>query len=364
MNANLRDEQVWLAVGSLMILAVVSLAGALFYTRAVMIPFVMAIFITTAVSPIVDRLVVRFGVPSWLAIAVALILVLAILVLLGAALAVAVQTIVRTADEYTAQVADLTKRVFVELHAHGMRVEETRVSAELQSWLPGIITTAAGTVTSLVSDGILVLFFVIFLLSGRDPYQRQTGIYAEIESAIREYIVTKTAISAVAGVLVGTLLWMMGLRMAFLFGLLAFLLNFIPNVGPIVASLLPIPIADGAARGRSAGHGAHDDRELCRTEVDGPRPGAAPGGRALGTRVLGADVGRHRHGARRANRGDGPHRSEPFHHDSRFGRTSGRTSARSAAHGAHALNVAGLSVSRPFAPHLKISGGKTRHFYP
>ena len=36
---------------------------------------------------------------------------------------------------------------------------------------------------------------------------------------------------------------MMGLRMAPLFGLLAFLFNYIPNVGPIVASLLPIPIA-------------------------------------------------------------------------------------------------------------------------
>jgi AI-2 transport protein TqsA len=33
------------------------------------------------------------------------------------------------------------------------------------------------------------------------------------------------------------------LKMAALFGLLAFLFNFIPNVGPIVASLLPIPIA-------------------------------------------------------------------------------------------------------------------------
>jgi AI-2 transport protein TqsA len=243
MNANLRDEQVWLAVGSLMILATVALAGALFYTRAVMIPFVLAIFITTAVSPIVDRLVIRWHVPSWIAISIALVLVLTILVLLGAALAVAVQTIIRTADEYTAQVASLTKRAFVELHTHGLKVDEARVTAALQSWLPGLITTAAGTVTSLVSDGLLVLFFVIFLLAGRDSHQRQTGIYAEIESAIREYIVTKTAISAVAGILVGTILWLLGLRMAFLFGLLAFLMNFIPNVGPIVASLLPVPIA-------------------------------------------------------------------------------------------------------------------------
>jgi AI-2 transport protein TqsA len=243
MNTNVRDEQIWLAVGSLMILATVALASALFYTRDVMIPFVLAIFITTAVSPIVDHMVVRMRVPGWLAIAVALILVLAILMLLGAALAVAVETILRTANDYSHQVAGLTQKLFVRLHSHGLKVDETRVSDALQARLPGVITTAAGTVTSVVSDGLLVLFFVIFLLAGRDSHQRQTGIYAEIESAIRGYIITKTAISAVAGVLVGLILWLMGLQMAPLFGLLAFLLNFIPNVGPIVASLLPIPIA-------------------------------------------------------------------------------------------------------------------------
>jgi AI-2 transport protein TqsA len=243
MNTNLRDEQVWLAVGSLMILATVALAGALFYTRAVMIPFVLAVFVTTAVSPIVDWLVVGVRFPGWLAISIALILVLAILLLLGAELTLTVQTILSTAEEYTKQVTDLTRKLFGELHEHGLKVDENAVTDQIKSWLPGLITTAAGTVTSVVADGVLISFFVIFLLAGRDSHQRQTGIYAEIESAIRQYIVTKTAISAVAGVLVGTLLWLMGLRMAMLFGLLAFLLNYIPNVGPIVASLLPIPIA-------------------------------------------------------------------------------------------------------------------------
>jgi AI-2 transport protein TqsA len=172
-----------------------------------------------------------------------LVLVLAIVCLLGAALLAAVETIIRTADEYSDQVGAMIKRLVVQLNEHGLKIDQDHLSDDLRSHLPGIITDAAGTATTLVSDGLLIVFFVIFLLAGRNPYRRQTGIYAEIESAIREYITTKTAISVVTGALVGTILWALGLRMAFLFGLLAFLLNYIPNVGPIVASMLPIPIA-------------------------------------------------------------------------------------------------------------------------
>ena len=68
-NAEVRHEQIWLAVGSLMILATVALAATLIYTRDVMIPFVLAIFITAAVAPPIDFQVRRWGcpngVPSW-----------------------------------------------------------------------------------------------------------------------------------------------------------------------------------------------------------------------------------------------------------------------------------------------------------
>jgi len=47
----------------------------------------------------------------------------------------------------------------------------------------------------------------------------------------------------VTALLVGSVLWWLGLQMAWLFALLVFLLNFIPNVGSIVATLLPIPVA-------------------------------------------------------------------------------------------------------------------------
>ncbi|HUE15346.1 MAG TPA: AI-2E family transporter [Planctomycetaceae bacterium] len=242
-NTNLRNEQVWLAVGSLMVLATVALAMALAYTRNVMIPFVLAVFITTVVSPVIDFQVVRWGVPKPIAIVIALLLVLAMMALLGVVMIVAVQTIINAADEYSDQVARLSRRLFAELKAHSIHVDQALISAELKSRLPGMITTAAGTVSTLLSNGLLIIFFVVFLMVGRNSHKRRAGIYAQMESAIRKYITTVTAISSGVGLAVGVILWALGLRTAWLFGVLAFLLNFIPNIGPIVASLLPLPVA-------------------------------------------------------------------------------------------------------------------------
>jgi AI-2 transport protein TqsA len=243
MNTNLREEQVWLVVGSLMIVAAVTAATALVYTREVMIPFVLAIFITMVVSPVVDFQVLRWRLPSWIAISSALLVVLAILALLGVVLIISVQTIVRAAGEYSERVVELSQRLFTELNAHHIEVDQTRISSELQSRLPQIITEAAGTVSAVFSSGFLILIFVVFLLVGRNPRLRRGGIYAEIEATIRGYITTKTLISAATGLLVGLILWMLGLRMSMLFGILAFLLNFIPSIGSIIATLLPIPVA-------------------------------------------------------------------------------------------------------------------------
>jgi AI-2 transport protein TqsA len=237
------SEQVSLAVGSLMIIAAVALAVALIYMRAVMIPFVLAIFIMTAVAPVVDFQIVRWRVPASLAIAATLILVLFAMGIMGVALIVAVQTTVDVAREYSEQVVGLTNRLVARLNNYNVHIDEARIATELQSKLPGMISTAAGTISTLFSDGFLIILFVIFLFAGRDPHKRRVGAYADIELAIRRYITTKTVVSAITGLLVGLILWALGLRMAFLFGLMAFLLDFIPNVGSLVAIVLPVPIA-------------------------------------------------------------------------------------------------------------------------
>jgi AI-2 transport protein TqsA len=65
----------------------------------------------------------------------------------------------------------------------------------------------------------------------------------EINKKVKRFIIMKFFVSATTGVLVGGILSIMGLELALVFGVLAFLLNFIPNIGSLIATLLPIPVA-------------------------------------------------------------------------------------------------------------------------
>ncbi len=243
METTRRNEQIWLAVGSLMIMAVVALAAGLVYTKVVMVPFVLALFLTTVVAPVVDFQVVRCKVPQSLAIVLALVLVVAFLGVLVMFLIGAVNAIVTTAGEYSKYFGEMANKTFDYLAKKHINVDYKTITDELQQQLPAIIGQVAGTGTVLIANVVLIIFFVIFLLAGRSSRRVRTGIYKEIETAVRRYIITKFLISAATGLLVWLILDLLGLRMAVVFGLLAFLLNFIPSVGSVIATLLPLPLA-------------------------------------------------------------------------------------------------------------------------
>jgi AI-2 transport protein TqsA len=95
-------------------------------------------------------------------------------------------------------------------------------------------------VVGLLSDSVLVMIFLAFLLLG-EP-MASVGFWGEVQSQIKVYLVAKVVLSTATGFLVGIVLWSLGVDLALVFGLFTFLLNFIPNVGPIIATLLPLPV--------------------------------------------------------------------------------------------------------------------------
>jgi AI-2 transport protein TqsA len=106
----------------------------------------------------------------------------------------------------------------------------------------GTLVGLTRALVDLISKGFLVLVFLFFLLSGGGAARNLPGVWSEVTSKIQRYIVVKAAISAATGLAVGVVLALLGIDLAMVFGLLAFLLNFIPSIGSIVATLLPLPV--------------------------------------------------------------------------------------------------------------------------
>ncbi len=114
--------------------------------------------------------------------------------------------------------------------------------ASATSYVQGMLVRLAGALSSLLSYGVLILIFVFFLLLGQEgTKQVQPIILAEVEDQVRQYLVVKTVISAVTGFAFGIVLWFFSVPLALVFGFLAFLLNFIPNIGPLISTILPVP---------------------------------------------------------------------------------------------------------------------------
>ena len=241
---SLKEEQNLFITASLMVLATVALAAALAYTRAVMVPFVLALFVFYLVTPFTDILDQRLRMPRWLSVLLTLLLVAALLGLLGLLITSSASGLGDSADIYREKFVGLAQRIFAVLDRYGIDLGQQNVLDSLRQLpLASILRTTAGTVLGLVTNGFLVLIFVIFMLLGRRPDRKRTMLYSEIDTKVKRFIVTKFFLSATTGTLVGIILAIMGLDLALVFGVLAFLLNFIPNVGSVVATFLPLPVA-------------------------------------------------------------------------------------------------------------------------
>jgi AI-2 transport protein TqsA len=251
MPRRLRDEQLLFITGSLTVVAAVAVAVALYHTQLVMMPFVLSLFIASVVAPIFDYQVVKLKFPRAMAVFSTLIFVIAIFGLFNVLIIHVIQlTIVKT-HEYENTLALWLESVVANLEARGVDVE-IMVFAPLQQQFVEAATKLAQLVPSLLAYVVLILVFVTFLLAGRDSHAAVTGVYREIDLKVRRYLVTKLAISAATGFLVWVALSLLQLPLAAAFGLLAFLLNFIPNIGSIVATLLPLPIAMAEFSGQPA----------------------------------------------------------------------------------------------------------------
>lgn len=242
------DQQIRTAC--LIILTTLAVGAALAWLKPVFIPFVLAVFLTYCMIPVIDFLTSRLRFPKYLALATTLLLGALLLVIVGVVIHNTFNQMAVRSPEYEAQIKSILGQAAVTIPWDRIGISPSElqiyVVSSTQKALGGILGATLTAVLNVLSNGLLVLIFMFFLLIGRlnsfdNLKKNSTGLWKEVEDSIRSYLVMKVIISILTGFLHGLILWALGVEFAVVFGILAFLLNFIPNIGPVIATFMVIP---------------------------------------------------------------------------------------------------------------------------
>ena len=231
----------------LLLLTAVAVGATLYWLRPLLLPFVLALFLSTLLAPVIDFQTRHLRVPRGVAVLFTLLLGIALLGLLGAIGSASITQLAANREMYQEQLEKLYLEVLEKLPVDRMLAALGHAADEPFTLPTGAIGDFAvrttNAVVSLFSSGALVVIYVLFLLIGRSTRTGPTpGVFGQIETRVKGYVVTKVLTSTSTGVLVFVVLKALGVEPALVFGLFTFLLNFIPSVGSIVATLLPLPV--------------------------------------------------------------------------------------------------------------------------
>lgn len=231
----------------LMTLTAIAAAVAFYWLKPAVVPFVWAFFLSVIIGPVVDFQVRYLRFPRSLALLITLALVLVIIAFIGGLIASSIAQFAADSSQYEGMVERLIEKAesagLFKMFGITLPEELDVVSLLPTGTLKGVILKMTNAMMAVLSRGMMVILFAAFLLAGASLRDKpREGVIGEMESGVKQYVSTKVLVSAVTGLLVFGVLAALGIPYSVSFGAFAFVLNFIPTIGSILATILPIPI--------------------------------------------------------------------------------------------------------------------------
>jgi AI-2 transport protein TqsA len=240
-----------IAVG---IIAAILLAAAAGQASAVFAPLALALFIIAIVWPLQSRLQAKM--PKLLALAVAIVVTIAVCLAFASLAAWGFGRVGRSLAADAARYEALYEAMMTWLEGHGVSIAALWAQHFNVPWLLSATQQIAGRVTSTLSFSLIAVVYVVLGLLEVEDIRRRIGLLGNREAArvlldgstataarFRKYLLVRTQMSAMTGLLVGVFAWITGLKFAIEWGAIAFTLNYIPFIGPFVATLFPTLLA-------------------------------------------------------------------------------------------------------------------------
>jgi predicted PurR-regulated permease PerM len=220
----------------------------------IMVPFLLSVFIAIISAPGMFYLQTK-GLPAVLSllavISVVLVFILLVVVLIGTSVddfSQALPLYQSRLEEKLQVLSGLFAKVGIELSVQVIQ-QYFDPSAVMK-----LVANTLSRLGGVLSNGFLILLTVCFMLmeASSFPVKLRNALGRPDHSlekfdhflvTVKQYMAIKTGISLVTGLLVWFALWIIGVDHALLWGVLAFLLNYIPNIGSIIAAIPPALLA-------------------------------------------------------------------------------------------------------------------------
>ena len=241
MNNSLETGRI--VTGSLFIIASIAVAFILNFAQPFLVPLVIALLIRILIDPIIDYQIDYLHVHRIVAVFVSLCLIVFLFIIIVPFIGSSVITFLQSADDYNNKVLILIDLAISELKKFNIDIDRETIRSSLNTlplldWASALLSNSA----NFISKFLLVVIITLFLLLGTPP-KNTSDEWNDIIRLVKKYIFTKFLTSAFTGIAAGLIYWFLGLELAFIFGSLTFILNFIPVIGSVIAVLLPLPIA-------------------------------------------------------------------------------------------------------------------------
>lgn len=182
--------------------------------------------------------------PRWFGVAVALLVAFGVLSSIVLLVADAVQSFEREdVRMFQASAIHMTNKTLTWINLM-FKVDGSSLLKSIKTQVPvaDLVQKLLLMMIDAVGNTFLILLLVLYLLFEQASHPVGT-LRRKVDDQIQRYIGIKTLISAGVGFLVYLVLGvMLHIKLAHLFGIMTFLLNFVPNVGPVIATLMPLPI--------------------------------------------------------------------------------------------------------------------------
>ncbi len=228
--------------------AFVIIIGGTMYAESIINPFLMALFVSIICAAPINWLQKK-NVPQGISMALVFVSILVIFIVFGQIIGNSVSSFSEDLPQYEQNLSEVGNTALQFFHEKGINIATDKITdavkpSEIMGYTAGFLDQMGG----FMGNAATLFFLVLFLLMELDSISvkakaiaKNTNVnisYLEtIIQSIRHYLSIKTMTSFLTGLVIWICLKLIGVNYAIVWALLAFLLNYIPNIGSILAAV-------------------------------------------------------------------------------------------------------------------------------